>query len=192
MNASKQQILQGALRCFIEKGVEHTSIADIRDSSGISVGSIYHHFGNKDGIVVALFLAGMQDHEARQIAALETADSAEAGVKAIVRCYIDWICEHPDWARFVFRSRTLVENSAQAHLNREQKKAHFLRLKEWFAPHMEQGTLRRLPFEAYHALLIGPAQDFAQRWLAGITRNELAEFRELFAQAAWQAVKVQD
>jgi len=189
MSKTKTDILTSALACFMEKGVEQTSIADIRDRSGISVGSIYHHFGNKDGIVVALFLSGMQDHSRNQELALTQAKTAEAGIKAIVTCYIDWISDHPDWARFVFRYRSLVENSHLAEQNEQQKRSHFKRLKTWFAPYIESGEIQELPFEVYHSLIIGPAQDFAQRWLAGKTRGTLSEYRNLYAEAAWQALK---
>ncbi|MDX1451751.1 MAG: TetR/AcrR family transcriptional regulator [Oleiphilaceae bacterium] len=189
MSQTKRDILSAALQCFMSKGVEQTTISDIREASGISVGSIYHHFGNKDGIVVALFLTGMQDHSAQQESALGQCDSAEEGVKTIVRCYIDWICHHPDWARFVFRYRSLVENSALSEQNEEHKRAHFRRLKAWFTPHIESGQIQKLPFEVYHSLIIGPAQDFALRWLAGKTRGNLGDYRELYAEAAWQAIK---
>lgn len=189
MSQTKRDILNTALQCFMDKGVEQTTIADIRTASGISVGSIYHHFGNKDGIVVALFLTGMQDHSVQQESALANCDTAEDGVKTIVRCYIDWICEHPDWARFVFRYRSFVENSALAEQNEAHKRAHFKRLKHWFTPHIDNGTIQKLPFEVYHSLIIGPAQDFALRWLAGKTRGELGDYRELYAEAAWQAIK---
>jgi hypothetical protein len=42
----------------------------------------------------------------------------------------------------------------------------------------------------YHALIIGPSQDFALRWLAGKTKSALIEHRELYADAAWQAIKI--
>lgn len=189
MNKSKQEILSAALRSFMEKGVKQTTIADIRDISGISVGSIYHHFENKDGIVAALFLSGVNSHSALQEKALDKANSAEQGVKAVVLCYIDWINEHPDWARFIFRYRSLVEHSVKTEQEKEQHKAHFKRLKEWFQPYIQQGEIKRLPFEVYHALIIGPAQDFALRWLSGRTQTDLASHRELYAEAAWQAIK---
>jgi len=189
MNKSKQEILSSALDCFIDQGVESTTIADIRDKSGISVGSIYHHFGNKDGIVVALFLSGVQDHSRIQERALTEANTAEAGVKSIVRCYINWINDNPDWARFVFRYRTLVENSTLAEHCEAQRKAHFKRLKDWFRPYIEQHQIQKLSFEVYHSLIIGPSQVFALRWLAGKTRSKLIEHRELYAEAAWQAIK---
>ena len=189
MNKSKEHILAGALECFMGKGVENTTIADIRDASGVSVGSIYHHFGNKDGIVAALFLSGVNDHSAQQESALEQANSAEEGVKAVVRCYINWINENPDWARFVFRYRSLVENSGKTEQEKIQRKAHFERLRNWFSPYISNREIKKLPFEVYHALIIGPSQDFALRWLAGRTKTQLISHRELYAEAAWQAIK---
>jgi len=189
MNKSKQQVLSGALRCFMDKGVEQTTIADIRDISEDSVGSIYHHFGNKSCIVAALFMAGVNDHSMRQEAALDSASNVEQGVKAVVLCYIDWINENPDWARFIFRYRGLVEHSEKTEQEKEQGKRHVNRLKKWFSPYIEQGEIKRLPFEVYHALIIGPAQDFALRWLAGRTKTNLASHRELYADSAWQAIR---
>lgn len=188
LSETKQKILSGALTCFIEHGVEATRIADIRRASGISVGSIYHHFGNKDAIVVALFLSGMRDHSQRQEMALAGVDSAEEGVKTIVRCYIDWITDNPDWARFVFRYRSLVENSDLAERNEAHKRSHFKRLKAWFEPYIRAGDIRKLPVEVYHSLIIGPSQDFALRWLRGETKSALSDYREIYAESAWLSV----
>jgi len=192
MNKSKQVILDHALSCFMRNGVENTTIADIRDASGISVGSIYHHFGNKDGIVAALFMEGVNDHSRLQEAALEKAGTAEEGVKAVVGCYIDWINEHPDWAQFVFRYRSLVEHSKKTDEEKDQRKTHFNRLRDWFSPYIIKNEIQKLPFEVYHTLIIGPAQAFALRWLSGRTKTDLIQHKTLYAEAAWQAIKVKD
>ena len=48
-------ILDVALRLFMEKGYEHTSIQDIINQlGGLSKGAIYHHFKSKEDILVAV------------------------------------------------------------------------------------------------------------------------------------------
>ncbi|MCI9081358.1 MAG: TetR/AcrR family transcriptional regulator [Lachnospiraceae bacterium] len=48
-------ILDVALRLFMEKGYEHTSIQDIIDHlGGLSKGAIYHHFKSKEDILTAV------------------------------------------------------------------------------------------------------------------------------------------
>ena len=87
----KQQILQQALLCFSEHGVQGTTIDMIREATQTSVGSLYHHFGNKDAIAGALFIEGMRDFAEllkQYLAGLDntvlTKTQACAGVKALV------------------------------------------------------------------------------------------------------------
>ena len=60
----KDEILQAALACFTDFGVDATTIEMIRDRSGASIGSLYHHFGNKERIIGALYLAGTAEYAA--------------------------------------------------------------------------------------------------------------------------------
>src|SRR5579862_903609 len=65
--ASRRSVLRHALALFNENGVEATTIDDLRRASGQSVGTIYHHFKNKEGVVAALFFA-LFDDQSRAIA----------------------------------------------------------------------------------------------------------------------------
>ena len=48
-SSRKDEILQAALACFATWR-DATTIEMIRDRSGASIGSLYHHFGNKERI----------------------------------------------------------------------------------------------------------------------------------------------
>ncbi|MBR9805365.1 TetR/AcrR family transcriptional regulator [bacterium] len=186
---AKQLILDAALQCFDKKGIDASTIADIREISGVSVGSIYHHFGNKEAIAVALYTEGVS-HYARQLeAALVKGLSAEMAVKTVVYSYIDWVTEHRAWAAYLFQARGFVEASVSPEAFQSRQKKHFGRLMQWFMPYRQAGALRELPFETYHSLLMGPAQDFARQWLGGRTTAALSDYRELYASAAWLALK---
>lgn len=51
----KELVLSVALRLFSERGYFNTSVHDIQKQANVSIGSIYHHFGNKEAIAKALF-----------------------------------------------------------------------------------------------------------------------------------------
>lgn len=51
----RQQVLDTVLALFSERGYFATSVQDISRESGVSVGSLYHHFGDKEGIARALY-----------------------------------------------------------------------------------------------------------------------------------------
>ncbi|CAD5110369.1 TetR/AcrR family transcriptional regulator [Zestomonas carbonaria] len=185
----KHEILQAALACFTEHGVDATTIEMIRDRSGASIGSLYHHFGNKERIIGALYLAGVGEYAGMLDEGFRTADSAEACVKLLVTSYIDWVAANPDWARFVLHSRGRVEAGELGDQLREANRLHYGRILQALAGYREQGLLRPLPEDCFASIVIGPSQDFARNWLAGRTQSDLRECRELFAQVAWESVR---
>lgn len=52
--SSRGRIIEATAGLIRRQGIHVTSIADIGAESGASVGSIYHHFGNKDRIIQSL------------------------------------------------------------------------------------------------------------------------------------------
>jgi len=53
-DARRRQILDAAIRCFSRDGFHATTTADIVRESGVSQGTLYLYFSNKDDMVVAL------------------------------------------------------------------------------------------------------------------------------------------
>src|SRR2546421_2254357 len=47
-------ILDAAERHFLERGYEATKVDEIAADADVAVGSLYNHFGNKDGLYAAL------------------------------------------------------------------------------------------------------------------------------------------
>lgn len=49
------RILSSALDLFVERGYHNVSIHDIQKQANVSIGSIYNHFGGKEGVAKALY-----------------------------------------------------------------------------------------------------------------------------------------
>lgn len=58
--SSQERILEAAEQLFAAQGYSATSIAEIRDQSGLPNGSIYYHFGSKLGILSAILQRGVK------------------------------------------------------------------------------------------------------------------------------------
>lgn len=70
-DATRQALLSAALEVFADRGYADAGIAEIVERSGISVGSLYHHYGGKAGLYVALWeeLTAEQEASAAQAVA---------------------------------------------------------------------------------------------------------------------------
>jgi len=183
----KSAILSAALEVFSEKGIEAASIEDIRQRSQASVGSIYHHFGNKEGIAAALFAQGLDGYWERIKDNLARAGNAEFAIHAIVSTHLHWIVQQPDMARYLFARRQAVSAEHNDAI-RQRTAAHFKEVFDKLKPWFKQGVLRRLPVELYGPILLGPSQELARNWLGGrIAFDPLSAVDEL-SSAAWRSL----
>jgi AcrR family transcriptional regulator len=53
---TRNTLLQAALELFIEKGFEETRASEIAQKAGVAVGTIYLHFGDKEGLLSAILM----------------------------------------------------------------------------------------------------------------------------------------
>ncbi|WP_164021305.1 TetR/AcrR family transcriptional regulator [Pyxidicoccus trucidator] len=185
---SRRAILDAALECFTRLGWAATTIEDIRKVSGASVGSVYHHFGAKEGIAVALYIDCLRQHQEALRARLEREHDAEGFVRAVVTHHIAWSRANPEAARYLIQMRRDEAVSAAEPEVQEATggfvRDGYARLKEY----AKEGHLLRLPTTAYLPLLIGPAQELLRYWASG--RGELkAGIEKVLADAAWKSLR---
>jgi AcrR family transcriptional regulator len=189
--ARRRAILEAALIEFDDNGVASASIEEIRRRSGASVGSIYHHFGSKEGIAAALYLDGLRGHQHGFVAQLAAAPSTRPGVEGGVRCHIEWIVGHRELARFLLLGRDPGVLAATEQPLRELNRAFFGAVSDWVAPAVARRELRELPSELLTALWLGPSQELARMWLADPARTSPTQAIPVLAEAAWNSLSVE-
>lgn len=185
----KQEILEAALQCFDKHGFDETTVEMIREASEASIGSMYHHFRSKQHIAQELYSAALAEHFEYQQKLLSKADNASEGVRALVYAYVDWVAANPKKAKFVLYSRLTIGTAEQQKTLQEKGKQRVLEILRWFEPLINAGKMKRLPLECYSSLITGAAHDYARLWLSGRVKSNIKTHRELFADAAWNAVK---
>lgn len=186
--STKRHILRCALDCFLENGLESTTIDTIRQRSGTSVGTIYHHFGNKEGLVAALFFTALDDHKAVMWPELERASTPKTVIEGLVHSYMNWVTRQPELARFMFLARSSVAagpfGEELAIRNREQ----YSFLHKWLAEGVRLGDIRSLPKETYPSLLLGQSENYCRAWLSGRVPTPPSDHASVFADGAWRSL----
>lgn len=184
----KRDILLQALQCFNAHGVEATTIDMIRAQCDTSVGAIYHHFRNKDGLVAALFLAALEDQQQLMHDYLEQATDLRGGIAALVYSYVDWVEAQPDWARFQYQAYASVSKGAYAEELARRNSERGRQVAQWLAQHEQDAQLRDWPAELRASLIIGQSENYCRAWLSGRTSTPPTAYREMLAEAAWRSV----
>ena len=101
---TRTSLVASAREVFTASGFAEASIAEVVAGAGASVGSLYHHFGGKAELYLALFEEYQQRQEARAVAAVRAAAArAESDPVALFvagsRAYLDGCWTERDLAR---------------------------------------------------------------------------------------------
>ena len=184
----KRDILEQALFCFNEQGVEATTIDAIKTRCQTSVGAIYHHFGNKEGVLSALFFVAQDDQQAFLKPYLEQAESVQDVIRALVTSYVDWVVANPDWARFLYQARSAVAKGPHREELERRNAGNRKYLKSWLEGRVTEQNRLSVPLELLPSLVIGAAENYCRSWLAGRVETSPAAYRQQLADAAWRAV----
>ncbi len=185
----RQEIVRSALACFVEFGVANTTMEDIRQRSGASNGSIYHHFTNKEMLAAAVYVQGLKEYQAGFVEELARAQNERAGISGIVRFHLHWVKKNPDWARYLQEMRHAEFMAASEQMIAEHNREFMRAVIRWLKPHVEAGTIRRVGLDLFFALVIGPCQEYTRIWLSGQARTELSTAIKEISDAAWPALR---
>jgi TetR/AcrR family fatty acid metabolism transcriptional regulator len=121
--ARSRAILTTASRLFAAKGYSNATTSEIAREAGVAEGTLYHHFGSKDGIFLTLFdetidgfLAGIEGLLARGTTGRETLSS-------LARFLFDYVSRHQEQYLILLRDfpvHLMVEQFAKGSPQREK------------------------------------------------------------------------
>jgi AcrR family transcriptional regulator len=169
--ARVRAILEAAERCFVRRGFDATTIADICQEAGVSVGAVYSHFDGKEAIVEAICEPAMEDKRtlldelAGQQAALADAAPMEALVSDLLATRqgaSDAALDLHLWAESL-RNRRIRKLARRAFRELDAGLATLVRISQ------ARGHLRAdLPPEPIAALLVAAVAGFEVRRALGL------------------------
>ncbi|TDE34038.1 TetR/AcrR family transcriptional regulator, partial [Actinomadura sp. 6K520] len=126
-DATRQALLSAAQEVFADRGYADAGIAEIVERSGISVGSLYHHYGGKAGLYVALWedLSGEQEASAAQAVSAARRDGETDPIALFIagaRAYLRVCWERRDAARLFLGG----EGPSGSSLMRRSRAQHWI------------------------------------------------------------------
>lgn len=115
---NKKTVIEAALVCFIEQGIEQTKISEVARRAGLTERSIYRYFETKADLVLAAALFFWADHQQK----IERGHASNAQGKTGIVQIFEILCAYAD-LYFTNRQEIIFVQEAEGYLNRNGKSA---------------------------------------------------------------------
>ena len=99
--ATSAAIMKAAERNFLDKGFHGTKIEDVASEADVATGSIYVHFGSKEGLYLALIERALHVEEAYLVDAFDGSKTPGEQLIAAGEAYLRFYVEHPGYFRML-------------------------------------------------------------------------------------------
>jgi len=119
----RAQVVLDAARVFARRGYDQTSVPELAEELGIAAGSLYHYFGSKEQLLIAICDQLMDPllDEARTLLADDTR-RPEEHLRALVRVWVAHVVAHADHMLVFQQERHAIAHGDQWRGVREDRK----------------------------------------------------------------------
>ncbi|MBI4588998.1 MAG: TetR/AcrR family transcriptional regulator [Candidatus Rokubacteria bacterium] len=172
--ATREKILEAALSVFAQKGYHRAIVDDIVRVSGTSKGAVYHHFPNKEALVLALVDEFASHLAAAAAEAIASRHGALKKVEGALRAALETFARHRQLARI------LVLEAVSLGPTYEAKRAEVHRLfadliKGYLDEAVSEGSIPPLNTEVATLAWLGAVNEIVIQWLHSGTPDLLTE-----------------
>ncbi len=187
---TRERVLASAAALAARGGFDEIDMAELCASSGVSNGSIYHHFGSKKGVLAALIAEIILDYQDSVFAVLDRhVGDARAAVLKTVAAHLSWTEENRDRAMLLHEHREQVTRGAHQKQVRELNRRFRGRYEAWLGQQAHTGILAPLTMEVAHAVVFAPAREVCRIWLDHADFPLPTSFSDSLGRAAWASLK---
>ncbi|VCU61245.1 Transcriptional regulator, TetR family [Tritonibacter mobilis] len=99
---TRLRLVAAARQVFVKNGYADTAMEDLTSAAGLTRGALYHHFGDKKGLLKAVAQDIEIEMDERLLAAAHQAQNTWAGLQRRCHLYLEMALE-PDVQRIVLR-----------------------------------------------------------------------------------------
>ncbi len=173
----RQAIRDAVIAVVIEGGLANVSVSKIAKRAGVSPGTIYLYFSNKEELIQQTYLDIKTDWFEAMFAAAENGADSAAKIRNVWFALFDFVVAHPN--DFLFS-----ETVGAAHLidaaNEESIAKRIKKLESIMTKAMKDGTLAKAPVASIQAVLMAPAVQLAKTAARDKKKVKPALLRETF------------
>lgn len=164
----RSEILEQAEKLFSAKGFHETTMAEIADASGFSIGSLYHFFSGKEELYSVMVMEKVQLMYAEIAEAASRQQANRDKIKALVISHFEYVEHHIDFYRLLVGHESGLRSEGLKKLRElilDEHRRHVGYIEGLLQEGIRQQVLRAIDTRSLANALMGIIAYFKFAWI---------------------------
>ncbi len=183
------RILTAALDLFVNSGYHNVSVHEIQKQADVSIGSIYKHFGGKDGIAKALYKHILNEMDELVDDVMKEHQSPAKQCEEIIKLLCGYTETHYNIMAFVFHAKHTEFVPDEPPICNTLP---FIKIRDIVKAGMENGEFRELDPWVAASTIFGGVIRMIQLRLDNMIKEPLPNYYETLLDASFHGVLTKD
>jgi AcrR family transcriptional regulator len=167
-NLRREEILAQAEKLFTSKDFHETTMAEIAEASGFSVGSLYHFFSGKEELYTIMVMEKVQLMYVEISEAVSQKQTVLDKIKALVISHFQYVEHHIDFYRLLVGHESGIRSEGLKQLRElilDEHRKHLVYIEGLLQEGIRQHVLRALDTNSLANALMGIIAYFKFAWI---------------------------
>lgn len=180
------KILTAALDLFVDKGYHNVSIHEVQKQADVSIGSIYKHFGGKEGIAQALYKHILNEVDELIDRVIKDIHTPIEQLEEIIKQLFEHTETHKKIISFIFHSKHADFLADQPLIC---DAAPFVKIRNITAQAIKNGDIKDVDVAVATSIIMGGAIRMIQLRLDGLIEKPLTNYIDVLMSSLWGGIK---
>lgn len=179
------RILTAALELFVNNGYHNVSVHDVQKLANVSIGSIYNHFGGKEGIAKALYLHLLNEMNELVNSVLDNENSAISQCNRIIELLFEYTETRSTIIAFVLHAKHKEFLTDEPSICSAEP---FTKMREIVNRGIKNGEIQPTNSWVAASSIFGGAIRLVHLRLDGVIEQPLPELYDQLVESIWQGM----
>ena len=180
------KILTAALDLFVDKGYHNVSIHEVQKQAEVSIGSIYKHFGGKEGVAQALYKHILNEVDEMIDHVIKDIHTPVEQLEEIIKQLFEHTETHKKIISFIFHSKHADFLADQPLIC---DAAPFVKIRSITAQAIKNGDIKDIDVSVATSIIMGGAIRMIQLRLDGLIEKPLTDYIDVLLSSLWGGIK---
>ncbi|HAA90473.1 MAG: Transcriptional regulator, TetR family [Thermoanaerobacterales bacterium 50_218] len=185
----KQRIITAAQKLFVKKDYHNTTIHDIVEEAGVSIGALYHYFASKEELARHIHHSAVHEFLSRYEREVRSQPTTKKKIQAFTSLMFQWAEDDPVMVEYLLygRPKEILEKSFSI-CSEEGLQA----VMEIVQEGIQKGEICPIEPFAAAALISGTIIRMIELRLIGIVSYPLSQISNQIAESIWRAINAKN